>query len=118
MDDLTAKNEVLHKELVEEKRVIVASTEEASRVLKQLEKIKSGEDEERKVPKARTLELAAEISQREEQMINLASNNRDLAADVQREVDELKREREQERDLLNNRIQDLEQVLGRGGCRA
>jgi len=108
---LTSKNEELEKNLIEEKRVVVASTEEASRVLKQLERIKSSEDEERKVLEARIIELGAEISDREKQMMNVASNSGDLAADIQRELDALKKDREQEREELTTRIRDLEQEL-------
>ncbi len=101
----------LEKELIDEKRVVVASTEEASRVLKQLERIKNSEDEERKVLVARIAELEGDISRLEEQMADAANRNADLVVETQRELEKVRRERNEERDLLKTRIADLEQEL-------
>ncbi len=109
----------LEKELIEEKRVVVASTEEASRVLRQLEKIKSSEDRERNLLSARIVELEADIARREEQMMNYSVNgnsggvdNGDSVIDnMQRQMDELRKSRDEEIDLLRTRIADLEEEL-------
>jgi len=108
--NLSSRNQELEKELIEEKRVVVASTEEASRVLKQLEKIKYSEDEERKVLAARIVELEADIANRERQMMSIASDG-DLANEIQMELNELRKERDQERELMAARIAELEQEL-------
>lgn len=101
----------LERELIEEKRVVVASTEEASRVLKQLERIKNSEDEERKVLAARIAELEGDISRLGEQVTSAAESNADVAVEIRRELDKVRRERDEERNLLKTRIADLEQEL-------
>ena len=105
---LTSRNEELEKELIEEKRLVVASTEEANRILLQLNKIKRNEDEERKELVARVKELEAQISNRENDIIQGSGN---LARDIQQEMDDLKDEHEQERELMAARIIELEQEL-------
>eukprot|EP00577_Skeletonema_sp_RCC1716_P003829 CAMPEP_0113377136 /NCGR_PEP_ID=MMETSP0013_2-20120614/3004_1 /TAXON_ID=2843 ORGANISM="Skeletonema costatum, Strain 1716" /NCGR_SAMPLE_ID=MMETSP0013_2 /ASSEMBLY_ACC=CAM_ASM_000158 /LENGTH=1610 /DNA_ID=CAMNT_0000259269 /DNA_START=224 /DNA_END=5056 /DNA_ORIENTATION=- /assembly_acc=CAM_ASM_000158 len=105
---LTSKNEELEKELIEEKRLVVASTEEANRVLLQLNKIRNNEDEERKELVARVKELEAQISNRENEIVQGTGN---LARDLRREMDGLKEEHEQERELMAARIIELEQEL-------
>eukprot|EP00986_Skeletonema_menzelii_P014124 scaffold8941_cov145-Skeletonema_menzelii.AAC.9 len=105
---LTSKNEELEKELIEEKRLVVASTEEANRVLLQLNKIRNNEDEERKELIARVKELEAQISNRENEIVQGTDK---LARDLGREIDELKEEHEQERELMAARIIELEQEL-------
>ncbi len=105
---LTSKNEELEKELIEEKRLVVASTEEANRVLLQLNKIRNNEDEERKELVARVKELEAQISNRENEIVQGTDN---LARDLSREMEGLKEEHEQERELMAARIIELEQEL-------
>ena len=105
---LTSRNEELEKELIEEKRLVVASTEEANRVLLQLNKIRNNEDEERKELVARVKELEAQISNRENEIVQGTGN---LARDLRREMDGLKEEHEQERELMAARIIELEQQL-------
>lgn len=107
----------LEKELIEEKRIVVASTEEASRVLRQLEKIKNSEDRERNLLSARIEELEADIARREEQMMNYSANGGGGVVDnsavdnMQRQMDELRKARDEEIDLLRTRIADLEEEL-------
>lgn len=107
----------LEKELIEEKRIVVASTEEASRVLRQLEKIKNSEDRERNLLSARVEELEADIARREEQMMNYSANGgggvvgNSAVDNMQRQMDELRKARDEEIDLLRTRIADLEEEL-------
>ena len=105
---LTSKNEELEKELIEEKRLVVASTEEANRVLLQLNKIRNNEDEERKELVARVKELEAQISNREEEIIQGTDN---LARGLQMEMNGLKDEHEKEREMMAARIIELEQEM-------
>ena len=69
MTNLKSRSQELGRELIEEKRMVVASTEEASRVIKQLERIKSTEDQERKVLAARIVVLEGQIEERERQLL-------------------------------------------------
>ena len=101
----------LEKELIEEKRAVVASTEEASRVLIQLERIKSSEDEERKVLASRVLELEGTISQLENQLLYDNSNKGSVSEEIQMQVENVRREKDAELDMLRTRVTDLEQEL-------
>lgn len=103
----------LEKELIEEKRVVVASTEEASRVLRQLEKIKNSEDRERNLLSARIVELEMDIARREEQMMNYSadSDGKSDLENMQQQMEELRKARDEEIDLLRTRIADLEEEL-------
>ena len=97
----------LEKELIEEKRAVVASTEEASRVLVQLERIKSSEDEERKVLASRVVELEGEISNLENQLLFADSNNNINSVSSVMETTQ----KDAELDMLKTRVRDLEHEL-------
>ena len=108
--NLVSKNKELEKELAEDKRMVVESTEQASRVLKQLEEMKVNKEEEAARLNARIRELEQEIA------IIYADNNGgyNMSAEMQR----LKNEYEQERELMAARIVELESNQGewrRGG---
>ncbi|KAL7555307.1 hypothetical protein ACHAWF_019018, partial [Thalassiosira exigua] len=108
---LRSRNEDLERDLIEEKRVVVASTEEAARVLKQLEKIKGSEDEERKRLASRVAELEGEIANREWQATVSNSQDGDMAREIQQELDRLKDEYKRERQVMADRIAELEREL-------
>lgn len=97
----------LETELIEEKRAVVASTEEASRVLIQLERIKSSEDEERKVLASRVVELESEISNLENQLLFTNSNSYSNAGSSVMETTH----KDAELDMLKTRVRDLEHEL-------
>jgi len=97
----------LEKELIEEKRAVVASTEEASRVLIQLERIKSSEDQERKVLASRVVELEGEISNLENQLLFANSNNNSNSVSSVMETTQ----KDAELDMLKTRVRDLEHEL-------
>lgn len=97
----------LEKELIEEKRAVVASTEEASRVLIQLQRIKSSEDEERKVLASRVVELEGEISNMENQLLFANSNSDSNAGSSIMETTQ----KDAELDMLRTRVRDLEHEL-------
>jgi hypothetical protein len=108
--NLISKNKDLEKELAEDKRLVVETTEEASRVLKQLEEMKLNKEEEAARLNARIRELEREIA-------NIYADNNG-GYDMSEEMERLKNEYQQERELMAARIVELESNQGewqRGG---
>ena len=63
--DLSSRNRRLEQDLIEEKRLVVRSTEEAARVMKQLQRIRSSKSEEREQLLGRIAELEGQIARLE-----------------------------------------------------
>ena len=81
-----------------------------------MERIKSIEDEERKVLAARIVELEGQkIKERERQLLIATTNTNNggeqLAWEIQQELDQLKVDHEPERALMTARITELDQEL-------
>ncbi|KAL7488030.1 hypothetical protein ACHAW6_013616 [Cyclotella cf. meneghiniana] len=102
--NLLSRNKELERELIEDKRLVVQTTEEASRVLKQLEAMRTGKEEEAAKLMARIRELEAEISRLQTDI--------DGGYDMSREMERLKVEYQQERELMAARIIELESSQG------
>eukprot|EP00804_Cyclotella_cryptica_P018767 CCRYP_007249-RA/>CCRYP_007249-RA protein AED:0.25 eAED:0.25 QI:211/0.85/0.87/1/1/1/8/367/1439 len=102
--NLLSRNKELERELIEDKLLVVQTTEEASRVLKQLEAMRTGKEEEAAKLMARIRELEAEISRLQTDI--------DGGYDMSREMERLKAEFQQERELMAARIIELESSQG------
>jgi hypothetical protein len=102
--NLLSRNKELEKELIEDKRLVVETTEEASRVLKQLEEMKINKEEEAARLNARIRELEREIA--------YINSNNNGGYDMSAEMERLKNEYQQERELMAARIIELESNQG------
>ena len=102
--NLVSKNKELEKELAEDKRLVVESTEQASRVLKQLEEMKINKEEE-------AARLNARIRELEQEIANIYADNNG-GYDMSAEMERLKNEYQQERELMAARIIELESNQG------
>ena len=102
--NLVSKNKELENELAEDKRLVVESTEQASRVLKQLEEMKINKEEE-------AARLNARIRELEQEIANIYADNNG-GYDMSAEMERLKNEYQQERELMAARIIELESNQG------
>ena len=103
-NNLISKNKELEKQLTEDKRLVAETTEEANKVLKQLEEMKINKEEE-------AARLNARIRELEQEIANIYADNNG-GYDMSAEMERLKNEYQQERELMAARIVELESNQG------
>ena len=108
ISELTSTNERLAGELLEEKRLVVASAEEAARVLGQLERIRNSEDGERRALMERISELESEMERLQSSGVGSGDPSGSLSESARREAAETKARHEEEVSRLSARIFELE----------
>ena len=108
IEELTSTNERLAGELLEEKRLVVASAEEAARVLGQLERIRNSEDGERRALMERISELESEMERLQSSGVGSGDPSGSLSESARREAAETKARHEEEVSRLSARIFELE----------
>ena len=104
IEELTSKNERLSTELLEEKRLVVASAEEAARVVSQLERIRNSEDGERRA----LMERIAELEREMESLQRDGGPPGGKSESARREAAEVKARHEEEVSRLSAKIFELE----------